>query len=242
MNHVQGAPSSSRVHWGRNCVLFVHCQLCPLRRLTWLGSTLGTEGLCVEDFHAGLSEGRKDDLWSQFRAGNIRILISTAAASIGRNDRGVGVATNAHLSESLAGVSQRWGRGGRSSTITCNALCLQLAPSRAFRSTTQTLNTTLARVQGAASAPSADQKRDTVRREILYTSLEEFINVTSLGLPNSSMNSFNSTLIVALLVLLEGINHLRRLLNYQSDHQVLCTSISRRLRTRKRESDLAVRV
>lgn len=134
---------------------------------------------CVEDFHAGLSEGRKDDLWKQFRAGTIRILISTVAASIGCNDRDVGVVVNAHLPESLAGVSQRWGRGGRSSTIT--ALCLQLAPSWAFRPSTHTLNPALARVQGADTALPTEQKRDTVRRAKLDTALEEFLNVASPG-------------------------------------------------------------
>lgn len=140
---------------------------------------------CVEAFYAGLSEGQKDFFWNQFRAGVIRILVSTVATSIGCNDRDVGVVINAHLPESLAGVSQQWGRAGRSTDL--EALCLQLAPSWAFRPHIQSMNPVLAHVQGSSAAPSTEQKRDTVRRAKLETVLEEFINVGTPGCEQECM-------------------------------------------------------
>lgn len=141
----------------------------------------------IHAFYASMSEGAKDIRWDQYCAGGIRFMVSTVAASVGCNARDIEWVVNLGITESLSGLSQRFGRAGRDSSM--KAKCAVLVPPWAIRPPPETGNPALARVKGTGEKVKKEAKRDTARREKLDPALEQFVNLTTPGYEGDGASS-----------------------------------------------------
>ncbi|KLO12440.1 P-loop containing nucleoside triphosphate hydrolase protein [Schizopora paradoxa] len=130
-------------------------------------------------FYSSLSEEAKDIRWNQYCNGELKLMVSTVASAVGCNVRDIEWVVNLGITESLSGLSQRFGRAGRDPSI--NAKCAALIPSWAVRPPPETVNPAIARIQGTGAKVKKESKRDAARREKLEPGLEQFINVATPG-------------------------------------------------------------
>jgi superfamily II DNA/RNA helicase len=132
---------------------------------------------CVYAFSSGISEDAKKDCWEGFMSGKYRIICCTDAAGMGCNVPDVKITAIFDCPDSLAVVSQRWGRTARGKDTI--GICLLLVRSWAFRpippGVGPAAGPAVQRLRGQGKT-QLEPKTHTTSRSKIEPTLEAFIN------------------------------------------------------------------
>jgi hypothetical protein len=145
---------------------------------------------CVYNFSSDISDEGKEELWSMFAEGSIRVLCATDAAGMGCNvaDIMYSIILGPKMPRFLSSVSQRWGRATRNRSL--HGVCLLLVEDWALRPALSTINCTISLIRGR-KAPH-ETKAAIKRHAEMNPPLEKFLNLPADN-PKGSSSSISYT-------------------------------------------------